>query len=103
MNGWDENHPIMGSAGGEPAPIISFFIGIITIIIALQRLPPVATNLFLFPPLGALGPSLGTLHHFVNLMHFSTALHFNLAALWYIVDEPQDEAVQREAISPQQG
>ena len=57
MNGWDENHPIMGSAGGEPAPIISFFIGIITIIIALQRLPPVATNLFLFPPLGALGPS----------------------------------------------
>ena len=57
MNGWDENHPIMGSAGGEPGPIISFFIGIITIIIALQRLPPVATNLFLFPPLGALGPS----------------------------------------------
>ena len=57
MNGWDENHPIMGSAGGEPAPIISFFIGIITIIIALQRLPPVATNLFLFPRLGALGPS----------------------------------------------
>ena len=57
MNGWDENHPIMGSAGGEPAPIISFFIGIITIIIALQRLPPVATNLFLFLPLGALGPS----------------------------------------------
>ena len=39
MNGWDENHPIMGSAGGEPGPIISFFIGIITIIIALQRLP----------------------------------------------------------------
>ena len=40
MNGrGDENHPIMGSAGGEPAPIISFFIGIITIIIALQRLP----------------------------------------------------------------
>ena len=40
-NEWarDENHPIMGSAGGEPAPIISFFIGIITIIIALQRLP----------------------------------------------------------------
>ena len=39
MGGGDENHPIMGSAGGEPAPIISFFIGIITIIIALQRLP----------------------------------------------------------------
>ena len=57
-NEWlGRDHPIMGSAGGEPAPIISFFIGIITIIIALQRLPPVATNLFLFPPLGALGPS----------------------------------------------
>ena len=52
MGGGDENHPIMGSAGGEPGPIISFFIGIITIIIALQRLPPLPTNLPLFPPLG---------------------------------------------------
>ena len=51
MGGGDENHPIMGSAGGEPGPIISFFIGIITIIIALQRLPPLPTNLPLFPPL----------------------------------------------------
>ena len=60
MNGLgDENHPIMGSTGGEPAPIISFFIGIITIIIALQRLPPVPTNLLLFPPLAALGPRRG--------------------------------------------
>ena len=60
MNGrGDENHPIMGSAGGEPAPIISFFIGIITIIIALQRLPPVPTNLPLVSSTGRPWPSEG--------------------------------------------
>ena len=60
MNGrGDENHPIMGSAGGEPAPIISFFIGIITIIIALQRLPPVPTNLPLVSSTGRPWPSQG--------------------------------------------